>query len=160
MQVFLVRHGWADELGEHLIEGGTSQAKAVAAALARKRVDEVFCSDLTRAKETAEPFVKASEAPVIYTPELREIAKGGSHIDVERFWWFLVERSLQVEPFANIAVFCHGNVIRYFLAQALKISPDSLWENMEISCGSISTLEFIEGRPVVRLVNSECHLSF
>ncbi|MGH8632293.1 MAG: histidine phosphatase family protein [Burkholderiales bacterium] len=77
----LVRHGETAWNAEHRVQGqldvplnefGRAQAQAVAQALAGERFDAIYSSDLSRARETAEPVSKLLAMRVILDPGLRE----------------------------------------------------------------------------------------
>ncbi len=59
-----------------LDEKGRAQAKLLGEAFQNVRLDVVYCSDLTRARETAEPLAKATGAELIEQPALRERSFG------------------------------------------------------------------------------------
>jgi len=80
MEIVLVRHGqpeWVREgLNIHnppLTELGHRQAAAMAEVLGREHFDEVFCSPLVRARQTAEPLFAALGRPETISPWLEEI---------------------------------------------------------------------------------------
>jgi 2,3-bisphosphoglycerate-dependent phosphoglycerate mutase len=79
--------GWND--GE-LSEVGREQARALGARRRDDRVDEVICSDLRRAVETAELAFGDTSIPVVHDPRLRECDYGAfngmprSMLDAER----------------------------------------------------------------------------
>ena len=77
----LVRHGETEwNLGQR-IQGhrdmplnatGLNQAQALAVGLTEQRFSAIYCSDLQRARQTAEPLAKALGMTVNIEPELRE----------------------------------------------------------------------------------------
>jgi len=84
-RLFIVRHGqtaWnlAGRAQGHtdvaLDEVGKQQAAATANALAGIEVDEIWCSDLLRCRETVAPIAMRLNRPVSYLRELRERAFG------------------------------------------------------------------------------------
>ena len=56
-----------------LTKKGLKQAKAVAQRLKNYEFDEIFCSDLTRAKQTCEEYLKLTNKKANYTEDLREV---------------------------------------------------------------------------------------
>lgn len=60
--------GWMDI---PLDEQGLREAQETAERVARHPVQQIYCSDLRRAKQTAEAVVGATQAPIVYTSELR-----------------------------------------------------------------------------------------
>lgn len=80
-RICLVRHGetaWNAEgrvqgqLDIPLNEVGRAQARATADALAEHDFTAIYCSDLMRVRQTAEPSARRLALPVSYTAELRE----------------------------------------------------------------------------------------
>jgi broad specificity phosphatase PhoE len=83
MNLYLVRHAILCKENQNRYNGhndislcdeGREMAKRLAAELDEMEFDAVFCSDLTRAKETLAPSKHAKNA--IYTPALREKSWG------------------------------------------------------------------------------------
>lgn len=81
MSVYVVRHGLTDWNKKSLIQGridiplneeGIEQAKQTKEKLARVHLDLVFCSPLTRAKQTAEIIVSGRDIPIIIEPRIQE----------------------------------------------------------------------------------------
>lgn len=77
----LVRHGETAWNAEHRVQGqldvplndvGQAQARAVAGALAGERFAAIYSSDLSRARETAEPSARMLDLPVRLDANLRE----------------------------------------------------------------------------------------
>ena len=86
-EIYLVRHGQSihnleDRIaGQHdsqLTELGFQDARVVAAAIGRSDFDIVYCSDLYRARQTAETIREylALNCPIRFTPLLRELDYG------------------------------------------------------------------------------------
>ncbi len=80
-RICMVRHGetaWNAEgrvqgqLDIPLNEVGRAQARATADALAGHDFTAIYCSDLMRVRQTAEPSARRLALPVSYTAELRE----------------------------------------------------------------------------------------
>jgi broad specificity phosphatase PhoE len=154
MKIFLLRHGEAVKKEEDTVlsDLGHQEAKALASKLSELPIDKIFVSDYTRAIETLEPFrIVNPKIPIVKTSDLREIYRvivGGpvregtpdARIikDSERATnvWEILKKEK-----GNIAVFCHGNIIRFFLMKSLNIKPDNLWDKMLITTGSISVIE-------------------
>lgn len=85
MKIFIVRHGQTDwnlhaKMQGHkniaLNKTGIKQAKQAARALANKKIQAIYCSDLKRAKQTAQIISKQTGAPIIFSPALRELDLG------------------------------------------------------------------------------------
>ena len=84
MNIFLVRHGQDDEsvrggwCNHGLMPEGIEQSQKLGEELAHTYFDNIFSSDLNRAKETAEIIVSNLDVKteIEYTKELREINNG------------------------------------------------------------------------------------
>lgn len=154
MKIFLLRHGEVIKKDNAVILSklGCEEAKALASKLSEISIDKIFVSDYLRALETLEPFKKLNpNIPIVQTSDLREIYRvlvGGPVREgtsperkvndlfrADKIW-----ETLKKEK-GNIAVFCHGNIIRYFLMKVLKINSVNFWEKVLISTGSISVIE-------------------
>jgi alpha-ribazole phosphatase len=85
MKLYLVRHGetvsngrhkYLGRSGEPLSNNGLLQAEAVSKALSDKKIDAIFSSSLTRAKQTAEAVAKEQNVKLIVDKALDEINFG------------------------------------------------------------------------------------
>lgn len=85
MRLYLVRHAQTAWNAEMKAQGhmdveldtiGREQAQKLAAAFANSRLDLVLCSDLKRARETAEPIARATRAKLESRVDLRERSFG------------------------------------------------------------------------------------
>lgn len=154
MKIFLLRHGEAVKKADDTIlsDFGHQEAKALASKLSELPIDKIFVSDYTRSIETLEPFrIMSPDIPIVKTSDLREIyrvivggpVREGTPSDriikdserATKVWEILKKEK------GNVAVFCHGNIIRFFLMRSLNINPDNLWNKMLITTGSISVIE-------------------
>ena len=77
----MVRHGETAWNAEGRVQGqldiplndvGRAQARATAAVLAEHDFTAIYCSDLIRVRQTAEPAARKLALPVLYMAELRE----------------------------------------------------------------------------------------
>ncbi|MGH8673493.1 MAG: histidine phosphatase family protein [Burkholderiales bacterium] len=77
----IVRHGETAWNAEHRVQGqldvplnavGLAQALAVSTVLAQERFDAIYSSDLSRARQTAEPTASILSATVLLEKDLRE----------------------------------------------------------------------------------------
>jgi broad specificity phosphatase PhoE len=61
MEIIFIRHAEKEETGEnpHLTKKGIKQAKHLSKKLSRKKFKEFYCSDMNRAKQTAEIVSKS-----------------------------------------------------------------------------------------------------
>jgi len=83
--IYLLRHGalaadsarhFVGQIDLPLAVEGVRQARALARALGACAIDAIYCSDLLRARQTAEIIARKTHAPVEVAHELREIALG------------------------------------------------------------------------------------
>lgn len=172
MNLIFVRHGEAEqEEPRGLTEKGLKQAKAVAKKLSSLDISKTYSSDLKRAVETHQEYLKLKSLPNIKTDKLREIyrkiiggpVREGTPADRER-----KDKKRASEVFEeivkdnkdsdNIAIFCHGNIIRFFLAKALNLNDTNLWENIVINNASISVLEANDKGYRIKTLNNIEHL--
>jgi len=165
MKIILVRHGEADSNieGAPLTEKGILEANSVANELKKYSFEKVYSSDLLRAKQTCEAFTEN----YLEDERLREIyrvliggpIKEGTSKDRE-----INDRKRADEIFEELLendedaiLFCHGNIIRYYLNKVLK-SKENLWENMTINNCSISILESNGDTFKIKEINLTNHL--
>jgi probable phosphoglycerate mutase len=96
-EIIFIRHGETEWNRENRFQGGTDihlneqgheQARRVARRLAGLPVAALYCSDLTRARQTAEPIARALGLSLSVEPALRErsygIFEGRTHEDMVR----------------------------------------------------------------------------
>jgi probable phosphoglycerate mutase len=85
LTLHLVRHGdtaqsaegyFAGDIDPPLTESGLAQAQALGRLAATLDLAEIYVSPKLRARQTAEPIVRASNAPMVVEEGLREIAYG------------------------------------------------------------------------------------
>jgi len=175
MNILLVRHGNSIKKDEDTVlsEKGIKQAKLLAKRLAKIKITKTYSSDYTRALQTYEEFKKINpDVPHIISKDLREIYRtiiGGperkgtpskrAKKDLKRINTAFKEIT-QNDESAVIAVFCHGNVIRYFLSRVLNSkTKTNLWENIIINDASISILEVNNESLKIKTINDIEHLS-
>jgi len=165
MKIILVRHGEADSNIKEipLTDKGLVEAKVVAKELKKYSFGKVYSSNLLRVKQTCEEFTKNyiedKRLKEIYRVLIGGPIKEGTSKDRE-----INDRKRADEIFEEILknekdvlVFCHGNIIRYYLNKVLK-SKENLWENMTINNCSISILKFNEDFLEIKEVNLTSHL--
>lgn len=74
MRLIFIRHAEPDYSTDTLTELGQKEAEALAERTARWKVDEIFCSPMGRARETAYPTLKALHMEAAELPWLREFS--------------------------------------------------------------------------------------
>lgn len=167
MKIFLIRHGEANPNieGTPLTKHGIAQAKTTAKNLLKYNFEKVYSSNLIRAKDTAKPYLKLNKSYELLIDErLNEICGvlvGGPKKEETPKERKRKDKKRADEAFkellknnGSIAVFCHGNIIKYYLNKVLE-SKDNLWENLAINNGSISILEFKNGELGIEAVNND-----
>lgn len=170
MKIFLIRHGEAKIVNEKAIltKNGVIEAKSLAKELSKYSFSKVYTSDLTRSEDTAKEYITLTKTEkLIKTEKLREIyrvlvggpikpntSKDRKKNDKKRADQ-MFEELLKEEK--NTLVFCHGNIIRYFLNKVMK-SKENIWDTITINNGSISILEFEKGQVNIKAINLIGHL--
>jgi probable phosphoglycerate mutase len=188
MRVVLVRHGetaWS-RAGRHtgrtdlpLLDEGIHQAEAVGVRLRAFSFAQVWCSPLTRARETCAHAGLAEHA--IYDADLVEWDygeyEGRRTLDIreERPGWDLltdgapggevfddvatrVERVIaKFSTDGDVAVFAHGHLLRVLAARWLELGP-LVARALLLSPCTISILGRDRGTPVLALWNDAGHL--
>jgi len=145
---------------------GKKQAQRAAKALAREPIDAVWTSTLLRAIETANIVCEAlSFAPARTSALLREGFPTQYHgLDVDDSQ-VAEDRARADRAFAKFfrpskqdrteLLVCHGNVIRYFVASALRAKPETWTRFITNNCGITRVL--IRPTGAVRVVSyNEC----
>ncbi|ODT86510.1 histidine phosphatase family protein [Phenylobacterium sp. SCN 70-31] len=159
MELILVRHGLPERSAESsdppLSAEGHDQARRVAAALGRDRIDAVFASTMRRAIQTAQPYAGEAGHAVETHDGICEFDRhSGSYVPLEVLkredyaaWKAFVARgadpdivSFQTTVVAaledivarhggrRVVVFCHGGVINVWTAHVLGMAPRLFFE--------------------------------
>jgi len=170
MKIFFIRHGEADPKleGAPLTEKGIIEADSVAKELLKYDFDKAYYSDLIRAKDTANSYLKLNrEIKSIEDSNLREVyrilvggpIKEGTSQDREKNDKKRADKIFEelLKNNENVIVFCHGNIIRYYLNKILK-SKDNIWESLIINNGSISIIESEGDSLKIKAINLINHL--
>ena len=144
--IYFVRHGETDfnkfdisqgQLETSLNKLGLEQAEEIAKKLKDYKIDVIYCSTLTRAKQTVEFIVKYHALPVNFDDRLKEVNKGvlqgqknpqelydnffadphkfGGETEedvVNRTYSFL--KDIEKHKGKNILVVGHGGIHKYF----------------------------------------------
>ena len=174
VKLFLIRHGESipSENDAVLSEKGVKQAKLLAQKLSSINISRVYVSDYKRALQTYEEYrLIKPNIPCSVTGKLREIYRviiGGPErqgTDPERE---KNDRKRADEIFQEIlgdakkddaiALFIHGNIIKYFISKILGSPKANLWEDLTINDASISLIEVSEKGKMVKLINNIEHL--
>ena len=193
MKLYLVRHGETVENAEGRIQGqthgrlsenGKSQVKRLAERLRNEEFDCIYCSDLARAKDTAEAIHRFHPGkPLIAVKELRERSFGpyegefcDDHVWAPRgkVWTFPPE----VEPDAKLLERCrvfldrvyhdhargsvlfvsHGGTLNALLSVVAKRGGEEI-DFIHLHNTSITIVEFDEDRGHhIHLLNCVQHL--
>ena len=160
MKLFLIRHGHTEIInGEaKLSEKGILQSKELTKKLKNLKIDKIYTSDLERSKETvreySEEFIEDERLREVYRVLVGGPEKEGTSPNRE------LEDKKRADDFfneilyneGNFAIFCHGNIIRYFLNKIIK-SKENLWENLVLDNCSVSIVEKIENGLFIRGIN-------
>jgi probable phosphoglycerate mutase len=167
----------------HLNDKGKEQAEALAEFLAIQPIDAIYSSPLERCLETAMPLAQRLGLGVQIEQGVLEVDYGDWHgVELkqaaQRPEWAIVqhfpsifhfpqgeglrhtqqravdgiERILATHAESVVAVFSHGDVIRTLLAHYAGV-PLDLFQRLQISTGSISTIAFYDGRPAIVNMN-------
>lgn len=167
--LFLIRHGQYEskpddgELGGLLTDLGRQQAQMVGALLSGMNLTEIHCSSMRRAKETAQiiadliPDIDPTPTQLLWEliptvpPHLADVFQVMSdqnpYFDIEEV---PEKRALADQAFEtffhtanngadNLALVCHGNIIRYLVCRALNIDLDK-WSDMYINHCSLTSI--------------------
>jgi probable phosphoglycerate mutase len=172
----------------HLNEKGHAQAKTLAEMLAQQPIAAVYSSPLERCVETAQPLANVLGLPVCVEPgivevdygawmgaDLKELNKLPEWFKVQHFpssFRFpggetlretqqraveAVERLAAAHPNQTIVLFSHGDIIRTLIAHFAG-TPIDLFQRVQISTASLTTLALFDGRPALLNVNVTAEL--
>jgi serine/threonine-protein phosphatase PGAM5 len=162
--ILFIRHGQytmaKDDKDRKLTDLGRAQARLTGERLATlvyekpMPISKLYCSNMSRARETADIIAKqlgcpppeqdallAEGVPCTPSPSLGLDAEEADlnrleaafHKHMHRLQWDKKSRDKPAEVFE--VVVCHGNVIRYFCCRLLQLPPES-WSRFEINnCG-------------------------
>ncbi|MCL5996945.1 MAG: histidine phosphatase family protein [Chloroflexi bacterium] len=182
--VYLVRHGQydvashpEDGLGGSLSELGRRQAELTAQRLSQLPVTSIWHSGLRRARETAEIIATRFPDVMVRSSDLLRECVPCIPVGYEAYFAHHPPQAIQQEaqqaeaaldeffqpttdPHRHEIIVCHGNIIRYFMLQALQ-APIQLWANTDMfNCGIDEIQVQADGR--VRLIshNDTGHLPY
>tara|TARA_Y100000310_G_C20391293_1_gene672902 strand:+ start:152 stop:664 length:513 start_codon:yes stop_codon:yes gene_type:complete len=139
MKLTLVRHGQTVENLKGIIQGqrqgrltelGISQAKELALLLKNEKYDEIYSSDLERAKDTTNEILKFHNNSVVFVKELRERGLGVDEgKSVKLGGWRRVgkiEGAESVEEFQQRAKYFLDNILDKTKSSCLVVSHRGL----------------------------------
>ncbi|HIH32175.1 TPA: histidine phosphatase family protein [Candidatus Woesearchaeota archaeon] len=172
MILILIRHGKAEGEGDATLSLlGIEQAKAAAKKLSTIPITKAYSSNYARALGTYEEYkIHNPQVSLTIYPDLKEIyrfivggpVKEGTRPNRVEEDTARAEKAfneiLKNDKDEVIAIFSHGNMIRYFLSKALKVDPKCMWEGVTLNCGSISVIQIKNGKMNVKLINGIDHL--
>ena len=179
----LIRHGqYREDLADkgQLTDTGIAQLKLVAQALQMEQVTALYHSSIYRAHQSAEivgqvfPHMTLQSSDLLRecipslpahimarhgaSPNHTQEAMSRCTHQFEAAWdTFAAPPTIPNEEYHDVLV-CHGNIIRYFVARSLGVSPD-VWINMIIHHGAISRIRIdFDGSPTLISHNDIGHL--
>jgi len=168
-KILFIRHGNSIQTDQDTIlsSKGLLQAERLAKKLVSVNISKVYVSNSTRTLQTYEAYQKLKLVPSVKSDKLKEIYRviiGGPERlgtppdreanDRKRADEIINE--ILEEKNKNIAVFTHGNFIRYAIARILEISSVDLWNRLVISDASITV---VETSPLkIEMINNIEHL--
>ncbi len=180
LTLILVRHGHKGGppveglRGPSLLPQGHRQAQCLARRFASLPLDQIYCSDMARAYQTAEPIhALRPEVPFEVMPELREVA--GQHLpgrpvgrtkevrqrmaqERDAVGRFIQRLRHDHRPGQVVLAVVHGNLIRLLVPTLAGIPPR---RSVPISTNnsSVTLLSLVEGKPPrIQLANCTRHL--
>ncbi|MFW6008198.1 MAG: phosphoglycerate mutase family protein [archaeon] len=173
MNILLIRHGVSEyvEGDYHLSELGNSQSKRLAKKLKSINITKTYSSDSIRVFQTYNYYKKEiKHIPHKTTKKLREISNVvDRHNKRSLVEFYLSKDRLRADEMfdellsnkddAVLAVFCHGNIIKYFLSKVMNTKKNfNIWETIIINNVSISIIEVNKQRFRIKSINNINHL--
>ena len=191
-----IRHGeslwnaqgrWQGHTDIELSEIGRQQADFLRRRIERTslRFDRIYCSDLKRAKQTAQLAMPNSTLLEdsrlreinfgIYEGKVRDELSEKEKVDVYDWWFSPYQRALpggesmqdlrervnswqsDLPQGLSVAVFTHGGVIRDRLWRETGAPEGGQW-SFEVDNTSLSVIEYSLKRNLIRRVNDRAHL--
>ena len=110
MKILMIRHGDPDYRTDSLTEAGKREAELLADRLAKTPIDEIYCSPLGRARETAAPTLRRKGMTAEELEWLREFSPRMIDPDtgLERVVWdWLPQRWTREEAYYDRERWCH-----------------------------------------------------
>jgi len=169
MNIILIRHGEFQNIGEGadppLTKKGKAQAKKLAIVLQQMHVAKAYVSDRIRSVETFEEYKKLNpNIKFVKTNKLREIygvivggpPKEGTSprrkIEDKKRIDLLWKEILKSKD-KTIAVFAHGNVIRYLVSKVTRKDPKKAWTGIPVDFCSITLIQKNKDSICVKCIN-------
>ncbi len=195
MKIVITRHGETTANKKELASGGDNnsalselgkeQAKKLALRLEKEEIDIIFCSDLTRCKQTIAPFLEKNKKEIYYDKRLREQYYGifEGKKTKKMIEWFqnnpgkepegweskdklkerindFLTKTLHKFKDKNILIVTHGRTKRAILEILLEKAKEHHEKIKEKSPNTALTIIEISNNnnPIVHLLNSDNHL--
>jgi len=148
MKIYVARHGekMPEEENPHLTERGVAQAKSLAEALKHTIFDELYSSELARAKETASEITHQSGVQAKVIPGLNEFKL--SMLKKSQDEWtdeqkehykkltdFLDTLTKRKEEDISILIVAHGITNRFILSYLIGLPTENLVQFMQKETG-------------------------
>jgi len=171
-RVFLIRHADASEggkdpdLGRRLTKIGEQQAEALARRVAGWQLDAIFCSDMTRAHETASVMHRHHPAiDLIVDPLFREISTGTLEEELDmpdgelKARMEAVWQKIVTMPHPVSAIVTHNGLIKYLIGRTIQVEG-VLKPRFHSAHTGITALRIrSKGRAVLQFFNDTSHLT-
>lgn len=156
MEIIFIRHTEKEETGEDpgLTPRGVEQAKHLAKHLAKERFDEFYCSDMRRAKQTAEIISKGINLVPVISDALNEfkaevVRKKSKDLTLEestknkKLIAFLKKITQKPSEERRVLIVAHGLTNRIILSHFFKIQAKKLISFRQ-SEGAINSIYWAE----------------
>jgi broad specificity phosphatase PhoE len=171
-KVFLIRHADASEgekdpdRGRSLTEIGAQQAEALARRMSAWQVDAIFCSDMTRARETAAALHRHHPSiPLIVDPDFREVSTGTLEDEHDALDGKLQARlasawdKVLTMPYPVSVIVTHNGLIKYLIGRTIR-HEKKLKPRFHSTHTGVTALQVrSKGRPLLRFFNDTKHLT-
>ncbi len=198
MLLVIVRHGETDANISRVLQGhldselslrGILQVKKLAERLEEKKFDQIFCSDLIRARQTAAAILQGRNTPIVYRSELRERSygvyqgqplekfeealknsgqsreefcpeKGESYLDVEKRVATFLDEIFATHESQSVLLVAHGGTNRVILKQLLQKSFSEVFRiEQNNTCINEIDIAVSSKTIVAQTLNCTAHLS-
>jgi broad specificity phosphatase PhoE len=133
MKIYFIRHGNKERENENspLTKKGIKQSKILGKRLNKFKFDEIYCSDLIRAKQTLKNAFPKPRNKIIIEESLNEfktevLKKDGKNLNdkkrLENLKKFLKKITENTSSEKNILIISHGNINRILLSFFLSLN--------------------------------------